>query len=198
MNSEEEIVCKECGRRGHKKFAMCSSCEDYFCYRHGCMWMSKKKGLFICETCSPEKSHAKFIIDPFTGSLRIERLEEIIAIGDKESQATDILKSRGYIERYRLALENKRLIKYGKDCGIYFDSEAEISRIGVWSGLHETAQGIGLYSPKEDIIKIYGENFAIEPSGKYITFYHYKDINLVLKLTKVAENRHVVTEIILT
>ncbi|MEQ8222851.1 MAG: hypothetical protein ABRQ37_11150 [Candidatus Eremiobacterota bacterium] len=194
MNSEEEIVCRECGRTGHKKFAMCSGCEDYFCYKDGCNWISKKKGLFICENCSPEESHAKFIIDPSLRNLRIERLEEIIAIGDNETHASDILKSRGYIEKYRLDK-----IKYGKNCGLYFlrDSGAKISRIGIWSGLHETDRGIGIYSPLEDVINTYGENFTTESSGKYITFYHYKDSNLIFKLTKTGETRQVVTEIIL-
>ena len=194
MNSEEEIVCRECGRTGHKKFAMCSGCEDYFCYNGGCNWISKKKGLFICENCSPEESHAKFIIDPPGRSLRIERLEEKISIGESETLATEILKSRGYVEKYRLDK-----IKYGKNCGLYFlrGSEAKISKIGVWSGLHETDRGIGIYSPEEDVIKVYGENFTAESSGKYNTFYHYKDFNLIFKLAKTGEARKVVTEIIL-
>ncbi|MEQ8170724.1 MAG: hypothetical protein ABRQ38_17690 [Candidatus Eremiobacterota bacterium] len=194
MNLEEEIICRECGRKCPEKFAMCSGCEDYFCYKDGCNWISKKKGLFICENCSPEESHAKFIIDPSLRNLRIERQEEIIAIGDYEARAIEILKSRGYVEKYRLDK-----IKYGKNCGLYFlsDSEAKISGIGVWSGLHETDRGIGIYSPEEDVIKVYGENFTAESSGKYTTFYHYKDFNLIFKLAKTGEARKVVTEIIL-
>ncbi|HPZ07204.1 MAG TPA: hypothetical protein PL110_03765 [Candidatus Eremiobacteraeota bacterium] len=188
----EEIICKECGKK-EKHIALCSGCEDYFCYKSGCNWITKKKGLFICETCYPVESHSKFIMAP--PALRIERLEKIILIGEELEKALNLLKNEGYTEKYRL--EEEKIIKYGKNCGIYllFSNENRISAIGIWHGCHETDKGIGLGSSKEEMIKVYGNNFTSQSEGIAITCYNYS--NLRFKLIRVGQEREVITEIII-
>jgi hypothetical protein len=192
--------CKECGKEGNEKqIYMCSGCEELFCYNTGCDWLTHKKGLYICEACSPSESYAKFIIDSHNKKLRIERLEKSIEIGINYNQAIAILESEGFKPKYKIETGEKRIIKYGHDCGLYFifDNNGLIINTGIWSGLHETDKGIGIGSPREDILKTYGENFSILSSGKYNETYYYEKDNLSFILAKTGNKREVVTGIIL-
>lgn len=194
------MKCKECGKEGSKKdIHICSGCEDPFCYNSGCKWITRKKGLYICETCSPEERYAKFIIDGQNKKLRIERLEKFIEIGSPCSQAVTVLKSEGFEIKYKIDTDEKKIIKYGHNCGLYFifDNNNVIVNVGIWSGLHETDKGIGIGSSREELLKTYGEDYSILSSKKYNEVYYYEKYNLSFVLTKTGINREVVTGMIL-
>ena len=198
-NMKEILECDECERKASKgEIGFCAGCENIYCVKGGCEWMRDEDGLFICEACYPEKCRAGFFVDDAGRRLKVEPLEKYIFPGQDLDDAVKILRSAGYEEKYRLE-GNKKIVKYGKDCGLYllFNEEGRVTRIGMWEGLHKTKRGIALYASKEEVIEVYGDNFGVEEISGYISYYSFPDDNVIFMFTRVGMKRIVVTEIIL-
>lgn len=73
-------------------------------------------------------------------------MEKYVSLGQNIDEAVEALEKGGYEPKYRLDNDEKRIVKYGKDCGIYllFDEGYRVSRIGIWDGLHRSDKNIGL------------------------------------------------------
>ena len=115
------------------------------------------------------------------------------------NKAVEVLKKNGYIFKYSLNRGEKRIFKYGKDCGIYllFDVNGKVTSIGMWTGKHRTDKDLSFYDAKEDMVQVYGDGFTVEDLGGYLKSYHYREHNMKFVLTRVGAQREFVTEIIL-
>jgi len=191
------MKCSECGKKieEEQRMKMCSGCEDFFCYNTGCMWLTERDGLYICEECLPEETCAAFIIKPSEKRIVVNETKSL-SPGQSVREAIEILKEEGYIHKYQIDRGEKSLIKFGKDCGLYFLSDSEgikVNGIGIWSGAHKTDEGIAIYSSKEEVREVYGEAFEFEELDDYNSKCVYK--NITFFSTRVGPKREIVMEI---
>lgn len=202
MKDKKQIYeCDECGRKGkwEEEVELCSGCENIYCINGGCGWNREEDSLFICEACYPVDCKAKFIVENSQERIKLDPSEKYVFIGQDIDEAVEVLEKEGYVPKYRIDDKDRKIVKYGKDCGIYFlfDDNGKVNSIGIWDGLHRTDKNIGLFATREDVVSVYGDDFIVDEVSGYISYYHYEKKNLKFMITRVGQKRFVVTEIIL-
>jgi len=114
---EGKYECKECGRAGNEDgFAFCGGCEEFYCYkvREGCNWINKEdEDLYICEACLPRDCEAGFTVESSQKRVLLESPGKFIWAGQAVNESIEVLKSEGYVPRYRLDREENKIVKYG-------------------------------------------------------------------------------------